>query len=450
MRKRVSRRDVIAGAAGSVLAAGTMGFPAIGRAQSDVIKIGHLTPRTGFLGVLGEYAVMAADMAADEINAAGGVMGRKIELIKEDSVNPQTASTKAERMIERDKVACIVGEISSASCLTIAQVAQRTKNLFVNTGGNSDALRGSNCNKYMFHVESQNSMYVKTVGRSLLAANMVKGKKWYSLTADYAFGHDLLRVAKRFMEQNGGQFAADKLVPTDVSDFSAILIKIRNAKPDLVVSNLAGNQITNFLKQYSEFGLDFPVAGFGFDTAVAWGAGKGNFFGTWPLVWHHLIDTPGSKKFVADFTARYKKPPENQAWGDYIALKILTKAMNEAKSIEATKHHRAPREGAEVRPAQDARGLLPQVRPPAHARDVCGRGAEGQRAEEPVGHLQAERAGARPQRAARGHRRNGGRERLQDGIGRRDRVRMSPLATSGGAVSRSSRNTVRARRSVST
>ena len=338
-RKGVSRRHVIVGAASAstALAAGTMGFPAIGRAQSDVIKIGHLTPRTGFLGVLGDYAVMAADMAADEINAGGGVLGRKIELIKEDSVNPQTASTKAERLIERDKVACIVGEISSASCLTIAQVAQRTKNLYVNTGGNSDALRGSNCNKYMFHVESQNSMYVKTVGRALLAANMVKGKKWYSLTADYAFGHDLLRVAKRFMEQNGGQFAADELVPTDFSDFSTILTKIKDGKPDLVVSNLAGNQITNFLKQYSEFGLNFPVAGFGFDAAVAWGAGKGNFFGTWPLVWHHLIDTAGSKKFVADFTARYKKPPENQAWGDYIALKILTQAMNDIKSIEATK-----------------------------------------------------------------------------------------------------------------
>jgi len=333
---RPTRRALMQGAGATAAVAGISGFPAISRAQADVIRIGHLTPRTGFLGVLGDYAVMAADQAADEINAAGGVLGRKIELLKEDSVNPQTASTKAERMIERDKVACIVGEISSASCLTIAQVAQRTKNLFVNTGGNSDALRGSNCNRYMFHVESQNSMYVKTVGRSLLAGNMVKGKKWYSLTADYAFGHDLLRVAKRFMEQNGGQFAADELVPTDLSDFSSILTKIRSSKPDLVVSNLAGNQITNFLKQYSEFGLEFPVAGFGFDTAVAWGAGKGNFFGTWPLVWHHLIDTAGSKKFVADFTARYKKPPENQAWGDYIALKILAQSMNDAKSIEAT------------------------------------------------------------------------------------------------------------------
>ena len=334
--KGISRRTVVKGAAAGA-AVGLAGFPFIGRAQADAIRIGHLTPRTGFLGPLGEYAVQAADLAVAEINAAGGVNGRKIELLKEDSVNPQTASTKAERMVERDKVACIVGEISSAAGLTISQVAERTKTLFINTGCNSDELRGKGCKRYMFHIESQNSLYVKTCGRALLAQGLVKGKRWYSLTADYAFGHDLLRVAKRFMASNGGDFAADKLVPTDVTDFSPLLLEIRSSKPDLVISNLAGNQITNFLKQYSEFGLPFPVAGFGFDTAVAWGAGKGNFHGTWPLVWHHLLDTPASKKFVADFTARYNRPPENQAWGDYNAIKLVAQAMAETKSTDSTR-----------------------------------------------------------------------------------------------------------------
>src|SRR6266850_4518799 len=217
-----TRRTLIKGA-GAAAAVGITGFPYISYGQSDVIRIGHLTPRTGFLGPLGEFAVQAVDMAVAEINAAGGINGRKIELLKEDSVNPQTATTKAERMIERDKVACIIGEISSASCLTIAQVASRTKTLYINTGGNSDALRGKDCQRYMFHVESQNSMYVKTVGRSLLRDGLVKGKKWYSLTADYAFGHDLLKVSKRFMEANGGRFAGDDLVPTDATDFSAYL-----------------------------------------------------------------------------------------------------------------------------------------------------------------------------------------------------------------------------------
>src|SRR5665811_2309406 len=300
-----TRRGLLKTAGGIALVSG-ISAPAVLRAQTaDVIKIGHLTPRTGFLGPLGEYAVMAADLAVEEINAAGGMMGRKVELLKEDSVHPQTASTKAERMIERDKVTCIVGEISSASCLTIAQVASRNKVLYINTGGNSDALRGKDCQRYMFHVESQNSMYVKTVGRSFLRDGLVKGKKWYSLTADYAFGHDLLKVSKRFMEANGG--------------------------------NLAGNQITNFLKQYAEFGLTFPVGGFGFDTALAWAAGKGNFVGTWPVVWHHLLDTPGTKTFVAAFSKKYNKPPENQAWGDYIATKIVAQTVNEIKSVESPK-----------------------------------------------------------------------------------------------------------------
>ena len=330
------RRDLLKWA-GAATALSTLGFPAIVSGQSEAIRFGHLTPRTGFLGPLGEYAVMGVTLAVEEINAAGGVMGRKIDLIAEDSVNPQTASTKAERLIERDKVAVIIGEISSASGLAIAQVAQRNRTLFFNTGCNSDELRGKACNRFMFHTEAANSMYVGAEGHALLRDGMVKGRKWYSLTADYAFGHDLLKVAKRFMAANGASFVADELVPTDVADFSPFLLKIRNAKPDLVISNLAGAQITNFMKQYLEFGLPFPVAGFAYDTAVAWGAGKGNVFGTWPLVWDSQVQTPSSKRFTDAFVKKYGKPPENQAWGDYMSTKHVAQAMNEIKSIDSTK-----------------------------------------------------------------------------------------------------------------
>jgi branched-chain amino acid transport system substrate-binding protein len=330
------RRALLQGSAAAT-ALGTLGFPAIVKSQADAIRFGHLTPRTGFLGPLGEYAVMGVTLAVEEINAAGGVMGRKVELIAEDSVNPQTASTKAERLLERDKVAVIIGEISSASGLAIAQVAQRNKALFFNTGCNSDELRGKSCNRYMFHTEAANSMYVNACGQALLRDGMVKGKKWYSLTADYAFGHDLLKVAKRFMTKNGGEFAADELVATDVTDFSPFMLKIRNAKPDLVISNLAGAQITNFMKQYMEFGLPYPVAGFGFDTAVAWGAGKGNVTGIWPLVWDSQVKSASAQKFTDAFVKKYGKPPENQAWGDYLSTKHVAQAMNELKTTDSTK-----------------------------------------------------------------------------------------------------------------
>jgi branched-chain amino acid transport system substrate-binding protein len=330
------RRGVLkAGAAVATL--GALGFPAISRGQAEGIRIGHLTPRTGFLGPLGEYAVMGVNLAVDEINASGGVIGRKIDLIAEDSVNPQTASTKAERLIERDKVVAIIGEISSASGLAIAQVAQRNRILFFNTGCNSDELRGKACNRFMFHTEAANTMYVYAAGQALLRDGMVKGKRWYSLTADYAFGHDLLKAAKRFMAANGAEFAADELVPTDAADFSAYLLKIRNAKPDLVISNLAGTQITNFMKQYLEYGLPYPVGGFGFDTAVAWGAGKGNVTGIWPLVWDSQVRTASAQKFTDAFVKKYGKPPENQAWGDYMSTKHVAQAMNEIKSTDSLK-----------------------------------------------------------------------------------------------------------------
>jgi branched-chain amino acid transport system substrate-binding protein len=341
----LNRRTLLKGAASATALVG-IGMPAIVKAQADVIRIGHLTPVTGFLGPLGEFAQMGVRLAAEEINAAGGVLGRPIELVIEDSVNPQTASAKAERLIERDKVAMIIGEISSASALAIGQVANRTKTVFINTGANSDALRGASCNPFMFHIEAANSMMVLAVGNYLKSENMIKGKKWYSLTADYAFGHDLFRVAKKFVAENGGEFVGEELVPTDATDFSPYLLKIRQARPDVVASNLAGNQITNFIKQYAEYGLQFPITGFGFDTAVAWGAGKGNFSGIWPLVWHHLVDAPSSKKYVEAFTKKYGKPPENQSWGDYNSLKIVAQSFAELKSVDPQKLAEHLRKGA--------------------------------------------------------------------------------------------------------
>ena len=331
-----SRRQLLqAGSAAGAMA--LLGLPAIVQAQSDKIRIGHLTPLTGFLGPLGEYGTMGIKQAVDEINKAGGITGRQVELLTEDSVNPATAASKAQRMFERDGVMCLLGEINSASGLAISQVALRNKKIFINTGGNSDELRGKSCNKYMFHVECANSMYVNTLGRALLQQGMVKGKSWYFLTADYAFGHDLTRVASRFLAAQGGKIAGEDKVPTDATDYSAYMLKIRQAKPDIVISNLAGTQITSFMKQYSEYGLPFPIAGFGFDTALAWGAGADNFLGTWPVPWHHDVDSPTSKAFVAEFIKRQGKPPENQAWGDYTVMKIMAQAMNDLKSTDSMK-----------------------------------------------------------------------------------------------------------------
>ena len=329
-----TRRKILkAGAAGAL----ALGFPAIVKAQSGAIKIGHLTPLTGFLGALGEYAVMGIKMATEEINAAGGVMGRKLDVMSEDSVNPATASTKAQRMLERDGVEFLMGEINSASAKTIMQVAARNKRLFLQIGARSDVLRGADCNRYTFHVDIPVTVMVNAEGQALLRDGLIKGKRIFSLTSDYLFGKDLAKAAKNFVNANGGSVIGDELVATDATDFSPYLLKIRQAKPDVVATNLGGNQVTNFVKQYSEFGLPYPVAGFNLNTADAWATGEGNLSGTWPTVWHHEIDTSGSKAFVAAFRKKYGKTPENHAWIEYVSLKIMAQAMNATKSTDTEK-----------------------------------------------------------------------------------------------------------------
>jgi len=331
---RTSRRTLLkAGAA--FAGASTIGFPAIVYGQSDTIKIGHLTPLTGFLGALGAYAQLGIRMAEAEINAAGGVMGRKLAVTSEDSVNPATAATKAQRMLDQDGVAFLMGEINSASALTIMQVAERNKRLFLQIGARSDALRGKNCNKYTFHCDIPNTVMVNAVGTALNQKGMVKGKKFFTLTADYIFGHDLLKAAKVFFDANGANLIGDELIATDVTDFSPYLLKVRQAKPDVVCCNLAGNQVTNLVKQYAEFGFPYPLVGFNLNTGDAWAMGEGNLSGTWPTVWYHTLDNPASKAFVAAFSKKYDKPPENHAWIDYITLKLVAQAINEIKSTES-------------------------------------------------------------------------------------------------------------------
>ncbi len=237
-------------------------------------------------------------------------------------------------MLERDGMDFILGEISSATALAISEVCQRNNKLFVAVGPRSDILRGEKCAKTMFCTDIPNTVMVNAVGTAIKNEGMVDGKKFFSLTADYVFGHDLLGAAKTFFDANNAELIGDELVATDVTDFSSFILKIRQAAPDVLALNLAGNQVTNFVKQYAEFGSPFPMIGFNLNTADAWAAGVGNLSGTWPTPWLHTLDNPASQAFVESFRAKHGRTPENHAWISYNAVKIAAQAVAEAGSAE--------------------------------------------------------------------------------------------------------------------
>ena len=334
------------------------GVPTLLHAQSDSIRLGHITPRTGFLGQAGEQGYRAATLAVEEANAAGGVLGRRIELIAEDSVNPATAVNKAQKLIERDKVMCLIGEVSSASALAIAEQAARARLPFFNTGSNSDALRGQNCNRYLFHIEGSNTMYTKTIGTWQKEKNLIKGARWYFLTADYAFGHDLFRVSSRFLSENGGVVLANDMVPTNTADYSSYILKLRSLKPDYIYLNLAGVDQTTFLKQYREYNLPFPLTGGVMDTISFWAAGLDNLSGTWQSLWYHGIGNKDARAFAVRFFDKYGLPPDNQAWGDYVGVRIVLQTIAETKRTDAASIVQHLEKGATFDLLKDRKGMF--------------------------------------------------------------------------------------------
>ncbi len=352
-RAAIKRGAALAGAA-----ALPFGVPTLLHAQSDSIRLGHITPRTGFLGQAGEQGYRAATLAVEEANAAGGVLGRRIELIAEDSVNPATAVNKAQKLIERDKVMCLIGEVSSASALAIAEQAARARLPFFNTGSNSDALRGQNCNRYLFHIEGSNTMYTKTIGTWQKEKNLIKGARWYFLTADYAFGHDLFRVSSRFLSENGGVVLANDMVPTNTADYSSYILKLRSLKPDYIYLNLAGVDQTTFLKQYREYNLPFPLTGGVMDTISFWAAGLDNLSGTWQSLWYHGIGNKDARAFAARFFDKYGLPPDNQAWGDYIGVRIVLQTIAETKRTDAASIVQHLEKGATFDLLKDRKGMF--------------------------------------------------------------------------------------------
>ena len=337
MRNNTTRRDFLktAGAAAAAVGASGIFAPAILKAQRQPIKIGHLIPQSGFLSPMGEYMINAAKLAVDEINAAGGVLGRQLQLVPEDDQNPGVAVQKATKLIQQEKVDALMGTVSSAVCLAVMEVADRSKMLLVNTGSNSDEIRGKRCNYYTFSVEGSNSQYVNTIGRYLIKQKQYK--RWYFLTSDYAFGHDLLRVSRTLLKKMGGTEIGSELIPTGTMDFSTYLLKVRNLKPDVVFQNLAGTDQTNFMKQYAEFGMTTEVAGGLIDTLLMWPVGVGAITGSFPLLWWYDLPYDETKRFSAAFTKKYGKPPENQAWGDYYSTKAIAQAMQQAGTTDSKK-----------------------------------------------------------------------------------------------------------------
>jgi branched-chain amino acid transport system substrate-binding protein len=223
------------------------------QAQEATIKIGFPVPLTGPYGTEAQDQVRAGQLAVAQFNDAGGLNGRKAELIvRDDKLNPGEAATRTLELVEKEKVNFVVGSLSAAVQLAINNVTKE-RGIIFNSISQSDAINeAADFSKYTFHEALNPHLTSGAVGRYAFSKF---GKKVAFLTADYAYGHEMVRgfleVGKAFNIENLG----DIRHPLGTSDFSTLLPRIQALKPDILCISNFGRDQQIVLKQATDFGV---------------------------------------------------------------------------------------------------------------------------------------------------------------------------------------------------
>jgi branched-chain amino acid transport system substrate-binding protein len=334
--RRISRRRLVN--SGLALAGAQIAGPFVISARAaEAIKIGLDNPLTGTYAALGKNELTGCQMALDEINAKGGILGRPVELIVEDSTSGDAgvAVQKARKLIDGDKVDFLLGNVNSALSLAMAQVSNEKSIFHVVPGGHTDAVTGTSCHWNVFRVCNTTEMEANAVAGALVREY---GKKFYYITPDYAFGHTLQAGLVRATAALGGVKIGGDLTPVGTVDFSSYLIKAQAANPDVVVFLLGGDDMLNALKQAVQFGLQNKVhlAGAQQEMEPLEGLAPDARIGTWVMEWYWKQPTvPHVAEFVEATKKRTGRVPTARHWFGYVAVWTCALAAAKAKSLKA-------------------------------------------------------------------------------------------------------------------
>jgi branched-chain amino acid transport system substrate-binding protein len=332
------RRTVLKGAA----AAGALqvASPFIIAARGETpIRIGMVDPFTGVYAAVAQNELIGAKLAVEQINAKGGVLGRPIELLVEDSANDVgTGVQKTRKLIERDQVSFIVGDVNSGIAQAIAQVTAEKKVLHVVSGGHTDSITGKDCKWNVYRVCNTTRMEANSVTDLLFSKY---GKKWHFITPDYAFGHTLYDACAANLKKLGGTITGNELTPLGTGDFSAYLIKARAANPDVLLLLPQGSDMVNCLKQIVQFGINkqIHVAGTQQELESLESLPPEARIGIWMFEWYwKQPNTPHLAEFVADVRKRTNgKVPTARTWFGFTSVHTYALVANREKTLDALK-----------------------------------------------------------------------------------------------------------------
>lgn len=330
-RRRFLHRTALTSAA-LITAPAILRHTALG--AGDPILVGSLHDQSGPIAASGVPMVHALQLAVDEINGAGGLIGRPLKVVHYDTQsNIQMYSQYAQQLALKDKVAVVHGGITSASREAVRPTFDRFKVLyFYNV-----LYEGGVCDRNTF---CTGTTPAQTVEKLVPTAMKTSGKKIYIIAADYNYGQITAKWMTKYAKDNGGEVLSTDFFPLDVTNFGPTISKIQAAKPDLILSALVGGNHTAFYRQWTSAGMkeQIPIASTTFglvnEPSTLDAAESQDILGAYG--YFEELDTPASMAFVEKIKKAHPDTPyiSELAAATYEGVYLWAEGVRKAGSID--------------------------------------------------------------------------------------------------------------------
>jgi branched-chain amino acid transport system substrate-binding protein len=337
MRSKITRTTLTGAFSLLLLAALCLGGPVTPALAEDEVVFATVDDLSGPYAESGDEGVKAVLLALEDYNYK--ILGKKIRYVKRDTqLKPAIGVRKFRELVDQEKnVVFVQSGCSSAVQLAMQQVAKDTKTLFWTQGWDSTLTSAGVVNRYTFRWDSPNY----AIANSSVAGFMQKfpdAKTYFSITMDYAWGHDMYKQFEAVVKRLGGKVLGNVLTPINESDYSSSITQALSAKPDVVVLNLYGAPLIKCGRAVAEFGVKdrakvlIPADGLTMLRGIGAEALQGMYVGTH---WWHTADTEFSKKLTARFKAKYNVIPSYYVAANYVGALMTLQAMERCGSTKA-------------------------------------------------------------------------------------------------------------------
>ncbi len=330
-------RAALSVVAGAVALSSVGAVPA---SAAGTVEVGVLQSLTGTMAISEVTVKNATMLAIDQINASGGVLGKQIVPVVEDGASdPSMFAQKAQKLIQQDKVVTVFGGWTSASRKAMLPVFERFKSLL----WYPVQFEGNECSPNIMYSGAQPNQQILP---ALEWAEQKGYKNVFLLGSDYVFPRTANLILKKHITHDGLTVAGEEYVPLGGSDFSAVINKIKLAKPDIIFSTLNGDSNVSFFKQMAAADLPsakLPVMSFSIAEQEAKAIGPSLLEGSY-AAWNYFqsLPDPASKKFVAAYQAKYPGSPVDDPMAHgYLDVYAWAAAVKKAGTFDIDKVRKA-------------------------------------------------------------------------------------------------------------